>query len=172
MERKKEPKTKTITITLPQGQFPVITYVNRCGVENVDGHKLVYFGFANEVDKRESVLSVFACIFERPMLDLQRKSWLEYLRDIGYPAEEKKLDWQPPAERVHGVTVVNAAALSRSGDYAEIRCFNYSMGDVLGKSNEVGEQAIAGQTIALVRCTLDMQRQFLAALFDANELVT
>ncbi len=161
----KKPKTKTITIELEQGRFPVVIYANRLGVEDVDGHKLVHFGFVMGTDKQERVLSAFACIFERVMLDGHRKSWLDYLTEVTLPAAESKWDWRAPVERLREVPLTNAVALSRSGDHAEIRCFNYSMGDTLAKVNELAANKIIGQSVALVRCPLELQRQLLVALY-------
>ena len=48
-----------------------------------------------------------------------------------------------------------------------MRLFNYAAGYVLeGRRNGEGETTIKGQGLALIRCTLDMQRQLLETLYQ------
>jgi hypothetical protein len=167
----KKPKTKSITITLPQGNFPVVFYANRCGVEEEDGHKLVYFGFVRELDKIEHAIGVFACIFEKQMLANQKIDWLAFLNEIGYPSDTRKLNWRPTPGSILSVPLVNAAALARTDDNAEMRCYNFSAGDAAAMGKEIAGGPIVGQAIALLRCPADLLRHLLLALFDAGELL-
>ena len=165
MNRKEELKTRTVTISFPPASFATIIYANRCTVENLDGHKIVIFGFEHGSDRRPETYCVLACVFDRFMLEQQRQSWLSYLSEIGYPEPSTPMDWKPPVDQIKAFPIINAAAFARTGDEAEIRCYNFAMGDV-ASPEILGTQNILGQSVALVRCGLELQRNFLAALFE------
>jgi hypothetical protein len=106
------------------------------------------------------------------MLANQKNDWLAFLREIGYPPNERKLDWKLPAGGlVPSVPLINMATLTRADDSGEMRCFNYSTGDAAALGKEFVGNAIIGQGIALLRFHADLLRHLLLALFDANDLV-
>jgi hypothetical protein len=66
---------------------------------------------------------------------------------------------------------------ARRGEDAEIRCYSYSLGDTLTRRKELKQKdkakaglKIPGQGLALLRCSVELQRCVLAALFAELDL--
>lgn len=163
----RKPKTKigrTIKIELPQGAFPFVMYANTFGIEVVDGHKLIHFGLELLPNR---LLGAWACLLEGSLIEHEKDNWLNYLREISFPQSANSATFRCPPEKLACVPLSNLVTWCRSGELAEMRLFNYAAGYVLeGRRNGEGETTIKGQGLALIRCTLDMQRQLLETLYQ------
>lgn len=139
-------------------------YANTFGVEVVDGHKLIHFGLKMGPDR---LLGTWACLIERRLIELEKDNWLRYLREVSFPQAVSAADFRCPPERLTCVPLANLVTWCRSDELAELRLFNYAAADALeARRNETGETVILGQGLALIRCTLDMQRQILETLYQ------
>jgi hypothetical protein len=160
----KSAKGEEVSIEIPQGEFPINFYANLFGIEEVDGLKMVHFGL--QVNSRP--MGGWAVIFDPVLLDKSKESWLRYLSEVGYPEEESKITFRAPrSERF--VPYINVAGLSRTGVTAEIRLFSFCMGDVIEDRRSGHTGKVRGQPEAIVRCSLELQRQFIVALLGDPE---
>ncbi len=158
-----EKPDKKVTIEIPQGQFPVVLYVNTFGLESLDGHKLVHFGLMMPPAR---LMAAWACVFEAKLIEISQESWMKYLADIEFPNRAEDTSFRCPPERlISGVPSVNIAALARTGEVGEIRLFTYSIGDLLDDRREDKTGKIKGQPLAIIRLPLELQRQFIAAIY-------
>ena len=151
-----------VRLELPQGRFDVVLYFNRFGIESLDGHKLVHF--ALETPGKLAVS--WSCFFESDMLAKQKEDWLRYATEVGLPETEAREAWKPTM--MAAAPISNFVAWSRRGDQAEIRCFNYSFGEIVVGSREKPKEqlTVTTQGLALLRCSLESQRQLLLALYE------
>lgn len=169
MAKEKIPKShpekpdRKVMIEIPQGQFPTVLYANVFGIESVDGNKLVHFGLMVPPSR---LMSAWACVFERALIENSKESWMKYLADIEFPNRAEDMSFRCPPEKLSlGVPTANLAELARAGDMAEIRLSVYSMGDVLSDRREAKTGKIKGQPLAMIRLPLELQRQLIAAIY-------
>lgn len=91
---------------------------------------------------------------------------MKYLAEIEFPNHAEDTSFRCPSEKlVLGVPSANLAEMARSGDMAEIRLSAYSMGDLLNDRREGKTGKIKGQPLAMIRLPLELQRQFIAAMY-------
>ena len=169
MAKEKSPKESTekpdkkVTIEIPQGQFPVVLYANTFGMESLDGHKLVHFGLMMPPAR---LMAAWACVFEGKLIESSQESWMKYLAEIEFPNHAADTSFRCPPERLTaGVPAVNIATLARTGEVGEIRLFAYSIGDLLDDRHAEKTGKIKGQPLAIIRLSLELQRQFIAAIY-------
>ena len=155
---------KQVTIEIPQGQFPVALYANVFGLESLDGHKLMHFGLMIPPAR---LLSAWACVFERKLIENSKESWMKYLAEIEFPNHAGDTSFRCPLEKLTmGVPSANLATLARADDVGEIRLFAYSIADLLDQRREEKAGKIKGQPLALIRLPLELQRQLIAAIYQ------
>lgn len=151
-----------MTIELPQSQFPINIYASTFGIEDILGNKLVHFGFV--IPGR--FLGSWACVFDCKAIEVNKEGWLRYLNEIGFPEKEESFDFRsPPSAMPTGVPYSNLIALSRTGELAEIRLYSFSMGDVVEDRRSLHTGKVTGQGVGIVRCSLDLQRQLIIAIY-------
>ena len=101
----------------------------------------------------------------------EEANWLGYLKACGYPAAESPADFRVPPGKITAVVCCNLMLLTRTGNSAEIRLLNYSMGDVVNISKAAAKNPnaespkVRAQPVALIRCSLDLQRQMIIAMY-------
>jgi len=154
--------TVEVKLELPQGRFEIVLYFNEFGIETLDGHKLVHFA----LQTASGLSNSWSCIFESDMLAVYKEDWLRYALDVGLPDAEIEHKWKP--QTMNAAPMTNFVAWSRRGVQAEIRCFNFSFGEISVKTKETPKAplAVTTQGLALLRCSLDIQRQLLLALYS------
>ena len=159
-----EKPDKKVTIEIPQGQFPVVLYANTFGLESLDGHKLVHFGLMMPPAR---LMAAWACVFEWKLIESSQEPWIKYLGEIEFPNQAGDTSFRCPPDRLTaGVPSVNIATLARTGEVGEIRLFAYSIGDLLEDRREGKTGKIKGQPLAIIRLSLELQRQFIAAIYS------
>jgi hypothetical protein len=160
-----EKPDKQVTIEIPQGQFPVVLYANVFGLESLDGHKLVHFGLM--ISPARLLLSAWACVFERKLIENSKESWMNYLAEVEFPSHAGDASFRcPPEKLAMGVASANLATLARADEVGEIRLFAYSIADLLDQRGEEKPGKIKGQPLALIRFPLELQRQLIAAIYQ------
>lgn len=169
MTKEKSPKEsgdkadKTVMIEIPQGQFPVVLYANTFGLESLDGHKLVHFGLMMPPAR---LMAAWACVLEQKLIESSQDSWMKYLSEVEFPSHTEDTSFRCPPDRLTaGVPSVNIATLARTGEVGEIRFFAYSIGDLLDDRRSEKTGKIKGQPLAIIRLSLELQRQFIAAMY-------
>ncbi len=159
----KKPKGE-VGIDIPQGAYPTIIYANVVGVESVDGHKLLHFGFIMPPGR---LMGAWACVLEGKLVELQKDNWLNYLSEVGFPERSDDSSFRcPPEKLLLGVAFANLAAWARTGEGAELRLYVYSIGDVVEDRRGENRGKVKGQAVGLVRLPLELQRQLIAAMYQ------
>jgi len=167
---KKQPK-QTLTFDHPS-HYIFSCMANRFHLESEIGFKFATFGFVGRSGK---LLDATRVALPDATLRGLRENLVQFSGKIGLPKSEPP-PWTPPplsSERLDysnaftSVPVVDFIHVSYLADElsAEICFWNYSHGKVADLMNTASGQTIPTWGVAMVRCDLDLQRAFLAALY-------
>ena len=139
---------------------------NRYSIQREEGFVLACFGL---VSKKGVPLESFTCIFSDDTLKRLKENILQYSDVIGLP-KGKKPDWTPePAKEniFKSFPVIDFIHLTNWEDtYAEICFWNYSQAQLSDLVQSNSKESILPWGVALMRCPLDVQRGFLADLYE------
>jgi hypothetical protein len=162
----KKRQTKPLQVLLPV-QYYHSLMANRFAIQREDGFILSHFGL---VDRSNTLMHHFVCVFPNFTLESQKENLLQYSDKIG-DAKTTVPSWKaPPANDKDILPVIDFVHVTNWNDmYAEICFMNYSQAQA-GDAARVADSKIAAWGIALIRCSLDLQRGFLHALYDGNSL--
>lgn len=166
---KKKKKDQTVDLAVEQGKFPVLFTFNRFGIEPLDSDDLLlHFGLNNSAGQ----VAAFALVLEQTHCILSLKSWSEYLEKVGAPKEEGDDSFRvtPSLLRRSFLPTANYTNWHRTGEMAEIRAFTFSMADVF-QAATVTAQKVPAQSVALLRCSLELQRQLLFKIIKRVRLL-
>jgi hypothetical protein len=161
------PKIKQITVDLPDTGFRTVLYFNRFGVERIENHFLIHFGFMNTAG---DTLAAYSAMWMNDFVSASSEEWKAYLGRIGSPPERSAdLGWRPPASRLNAIEVVNSCRMARRGDAAEIRCYCYSLAAAFDRQKDATEpSSIPGQPLALLQSTIEQQQLLLLSLLKKD----
>ena len=167
------PPTQQIQVILGHPQVYVSTYmVNRFRLLKNAGFIAGHFGL---VDDSGKLLDRFSCIFPESVLKDLRENLVAYSAKIG-TAKKKKPEWIPQVEgadekqtiRFPEYGIVDFVHLTNWEDaYAEICFWNYSKAGLADHISQQPKTPFPTWGLALLRCDLDLQREFLEALYPA-----
>jgi hypothetical protein len=169
-----DPKPQLATVRLAHPPVYIATYmVNRFCLSRNSEFTAGYFGL---VDDSGILLDKFSCIFSGTTLKDQRENLVAYSAKIG-TTRQKKPAWKPPvgdAEQRRVDTslsqygIVDFIHLTNWDDaYAEICFWNYSKASLADHMAEKSTATFHAWGLALLRCDLDFQKEFLEALYPA-----
>lgn len=163
----RKPQPKEVSVNWSEGNFGLVTYVTRFGIEPLEGEKVFHFALLNRIGEQ---MSCFACIFDSEMLKQQKANWLAYLDKIGLPTQSPDITLRCPSSKLTGVPMVNAALWTRATeDNAEVRFYAFAVGDLYA-ARLPGPSAykVTAQPLALLRCPIELQRQLLVSLYPPS----
>jgi len=165
------PPPQQAQVSLAHPHMYVATYmVNRFCLLKNSGFIAGHFAL---VDDSGKLLDRFACIFPESVLKDLRENLITYSAKIG-TAKKKKSEWMPKIEDVdekEGITfsqygIVDFVHLTNWDEaYAEICFWNYSKASLADHINQQIKTPFPTWGLALLRCDLDLQREFLEALY-------
>ncbi len=145
---------------------------NRFAIKRDDGFVLCHFGLIN----RSGVLiDRFACVLADSTLENLKENLLQYSDMVGL-SKVAIPDWDPPPLRIKDsvsmmldmLPVADFVHLSNLLDKnAEICFLNYSHGS-LTEAGRRGDTDFPTWGLAMIRCTLDLQREYLRKLYDTE----
>ena len=161
-EEKKTSKERKLSVSLAQAAFPVVFFANKFGIETISGEPLVHFGCVTE---NAGTLACFAAIFETEMLQKEKLTWGKFLGAIGGPSSSADSLFRCSSSRLSTVPMVNLVLWHRHGNSGEMRLYSISMGDI-HESIRTAKDVVQGQAVAIIRCSVEMQQQLMAALLD------
>ena len=151
-----------INLSIPSGGYQRRMFFNRFALQRIDGHVLSYFAL---VDDSGLLRDIYACMLTKQTLKESKTSLGTYLGRIGAPKSGPPA-WSPPAAPMPTdvATVLNMAYTEE----AEIVLGTFAVGpaiqEVKGSDKEIQVDAVA-----CLRCDLETQRQFLAALYGKEK---
>jgi hypothetical protein len=156
-----EQKEIKVEIGLPPSGFPKTMLFNRFRIEREEGLRLVQFGLVSA----SALLDSYSCVLPREMLKRNQKSLLEYLNRIGRPAASPA-PWKGAAVEKQ-VDVADIVAMSFRDEMAEtcFYVFSFCAASRLGKA-EAGGDSMPAQPLVLLRCEVELQKQFIAGLYE------
>ena len=167
----KKPTKVQVKLQHPQHYALFSLMANRYFLQLEDGFTVAHFGL---LDSKNVLLDYFHCILPDHSLDAQKENLVQYSEQVGL-AKKKIPAWTPPASsETTGtnqltVPVVDFIHLTHWEDaHAEICFWNYSRANLADMT--VGQKEVTVPTwgVALIRCKIDLQRSFLAALYDTE----
>ena len=175
------PRKVEVGLAHPQ-EYTRTFMVNRFHLVRNSGFIIGHFGL---VDDSGKLLEKFSCMIPESTLKEQRENLVAYSAKMG-AAKQKSPEWNPDAEEsdlAHDMTlnmrsmvtrgIVDFIHLTNWDDaFAEICFWSYSkakLADYMAAPSPKNEPKPPFPTwgLALLRCNLDLQREFLESLYPA-----
>ena len=137
-------------------------FFNRLRVEHEDGFCVLHFGL---VSKTGLLLDYYSCVLPRQTLEQNQNPLLEYLGRIGSPKEKSPLAWQvvPSGQTPDVADIINMAF---RGDMAETCFCVFSLTAATRQRRAPSGDTLEAQALALLRSSVEMQKQLIAALYE------
>jgi hypothetical protein len=159
---KLEQKEIRLEIGMPSDGFPKCMYFNRFRIEREEGFCPVQFGLVSG----SALLDSYSCVLPPEMLSQNQKSLLDYLNQIGRPAERSPAPWKgAPVEKQ--VDVADIVGMSFRATMAETCFYFYSFcgASRIGKSGAPAG-SFPSQPLALLRSATELQKQLITGLYE------
>ena len=158
--------TKTPVLLQHPQQYVHSCMANRLLIEREEGFTLVHFGL---VDRSGRLLDRLSCILPEFTLESQKENLVQYSDKIGLP-KKKSPSWTPPfegADKFWTLPVIDFLHVTHWDDNAEICFWSYSRGSVADlEQADVKEKVLMPWGVALLRCGIELQKEFLAGLYE------
>jgi hypothetical protein len=159
----KKPAKTPVTLLHPQ------TYVfshlaNRISIERDADFTLAHFGL---LSRTGLLLDRFSCVLPDYVLRGLKENLVQYSDKIGLPKFQSPA-WTPPIlAQDLGLPVIDFLHVSYGEEHAEICFWSYSEGQMADLSLPGQKQKqMTPWGVALLRCGLDLQRDFLFRLYE------
>ena len=121
------------------------------------------------VDEEDYVRDLFACAVDQATLDRQKEDLLTYIGRASSPTPIEVPRWRPKVSTIGSVQVSNFIMAARSGNVAELRFFNYSVGDVV-EAGRAGKTEVRAFPVALLRCEDSLQQAMFLSLYTEKKI--
>lgn len=163
----KKPATTPVALRYPP-QYILSYMANRYAIEREEGFILVHFGLLN---RSSLLLNRLTCVFTEHTLKLQRENLVQYSDKIGMPKKKIPAWIPPPLTSAHDfLPIVDFIHVSNWEDaHAEICFWNYSQGHMADLVQSGNKEQLTPWGVAMFRCGIDLQRAFLAELYEDAE---
>jgi hypothetical protein len=147
-----------INLSVPATGYPRRMFFNRFAIQWIGGHALTYFAL---VDDSGILRDVFACMLSRQTLKESKESLGSYLGRIGSP-KGAPAAWSPPNQPM----TTDVASVINMGytEDAEIVLGIFAVVPAINQA-KLSDKEIQVDGVACLRCDLEIQRQFVAALY-------
>ncbi len=147
-----------IRVSVPITGYRRRMFFNRFAIQWLDGHALAHFAL---VDGAGNVRDSYACVLSRQTLKESREGLGKYFARIGAP-KNARVEWLPPSQVP--TDMANFVFMGH-GEEAEIVLTAFAAGPAVQRAKDKDED-IGMDAVAWLRCELETQRQFLAALLE------
>ncbi|NOS69684.1 MAG: hypothetical protein HOP33_07120 [Verrucomicrobia bacterium] len=147
-----------IKLAIPSVGYQRRMFFNRFALQRIDGHALAFFAL---VDDSGLLRDIYACMLSKQTLKESKESLGKYLGLVGAP-KSSATAWSPPASLMATdvATVINMGYTEE----AEIVLGTFAVGPAI-QQVKISDKEIQIGGVACLRCDLETQRQFLAALY-------
>lgn len=151
-----------IKLSVPSAGYQRRMFFNRFALQRIDGHVLSYFAL---VDDSGILKDLYACMLTKQTLKESKASLGTYLGRIGAP-KSGPASWSPPATQMTTdvATVINMGYT----EDAEIVFGTFAVVPAI-QQVRAADKEIQVDAVACLRCDLETQRQFLAALYGKEK---
>lgn len=162
MSKSEQPKDTRVEIRLPQSGYAKLMYFNRLRVEHEHGFCILHFGL---VSKAGLLLDYYTCVLPEQALQQNQKPLLDYLGRIGTPKEKSPVAWQsiPTGQ---AADVADIVSMAFRDDMAETCFCVFSLTAAALQRRTSAGASFEAQALALLRSTVEMQKQLIAALYE------
>lgn len=156
-------KQTEITILTESHDFPRTMMFNRVRLIRLGPTRLFYFGL---VDDDENLRDFYTCAVDEDAITRHKADILSYVaRASQEPVADLQM-WQPKAPvNTSGLGLANVMLVARIGPMAEIRFYNFAIGEIL-EAQKTGKPKVNGASVALLRCELQLQRSMFLSLYS------
>lgn len=148
----------TIKLSVPATGYPRRMFFNRFAIQRIGWHALTYFAL---VDDSGILRDIYACMFTRQTLKENKDSLGSYLGRIGSPKGAPPA-WSPPTQPM-ATDVATVINMGYTED-AEIVLGIFAVVPAIQQA-KIADKEIVVDGVACLRCDLELQRQFVAALY-------
>jgi hypothetical protein len=157
----KETREVKLEVRLPKTGFPKTLYFNRFKMDRENGFCLIQFGL---VPKSGLLIDHYSCVLPQATLTSNEKPLLGYLGRIGPSTiKHEPLQGLPPGAKAD---VVDIVSMAYQNDIAETCFYTFSMAAAARNKPSGDETEIEAQPLVLLRSTLELQKQFIRALYE------
>jgi hypothetical protein len=172
MDSKPQPALANVNLAHPHAYIATFM-VNRFCLFKNSGFTVAHFGL---IDDSGKLLDRFGCIFTDSVLNDLKENLVTYSAKIG-TTKNKKPAWMPNVEDAEDRR--SEVSLSQYGvvdfihltnwqeAHAEICFWNYSKASLADHMAQQVKTPFPAWGLALLRCDLDFQKEFLEALYPA-----
>lgn len=165
----KKPTKVEVTLQHPAQYALFSCMANRYFIQREDGFAVAHFGLA---DSNNKLIDYFRCVLPAHSLEAQKENIVQYSEKIGLPKVEMPkwtLPEREPRADLLTVAVVDFIHMTHWEDaHAEICFWNYSRANLADRVAIEKKVTVPTWGVALIRCKIDFQRSFCAALYDDN----
>jgi hypothetical protein len=158
-------KQTEVTIDVKTQAFPRTMPFNRVGIQSIGSFRIFYFGL---LDDEDYVQDSYACAIDEATIQRQKEDLLGYVARAGTATPPGLTMWRPKISAIGSVDVANLIRGARIGAIAELRLFNYAMGDVIDAQRE-HRDTVEGVPVALLRCDEALQRAMFLSLYADHD---
>lgn len=155
--------------------YVVSLMANRYALEREEGFTLAHFGL---LGRSGLLLDAFSCVFPAHSLENQKENLVQYSETIRLPKtkiptwnprDSKEFSMRRDASGLSQLTpVVDFIHVSSWQDiHAEICFWNFSQGHLADIVHSHSEEPLTPWGAAMIRCGIDLQREFLAGLYES-----
>jgi hypothetical protein len=159
-----EIKTATIEVDIPAIGFPKFLYFNVLRVEKEPGFRFLQVGLLTSI----GVVDSYECAITDFALEQNKETLIDYLAKLGPAEGQLPSIWRgSPVEKK--VDVVDILHMSQSaGQSSEIILFAFSLTAAhrVTREQKGGNMAVPAQGLALLRCTVELQKHFITSLYE------
>jgi hypothetical protein len=147
-----------VDIAVPRDSFPKVMFFNRFKIELVEGMIVCQFAF---VANNGAIYNSYSCAINKTVAAENKKNLLEYMGRLPVKREPFVPFATPFAW--NGTEVADIINMAHKGDGAEIV---FSIFSAWGATMSARDNTqIKAQPLALLRCELKTQRQFIEELY-------
>ena len=157
-------KQAEIKILTESQIFPRTMLFNRVGTERLGSTLIFYFGLSDDDD---NLRDAYACAVDEETIERHKEEILSYVARASTDAPAELPAWRPKSSAVSRIDVANVMRVARIGGFAELRFYNFSIGDVL-ESRETGKTSVSSAPVSLLRCGLELQRSLFLSLYSES----
>ena len=164
----KKPYKHSVQLAHPN-TYICSSFMNRFAIVREEGFALAHFGLVNGAGE---LLENLVFTFPESSLKALKENLVQYSDKIGLP-QKPIPNWKPPAksrDSGYGFNVVDFVHLVNWEDaYAEICLWSYSQAQAADLAAAGKDAVVHPWGIILIRCSLELQRGFLAALYESDK---
>jgi len=135
---------------------------NRVAIDRLGAMRIFYFGL---IDDDNELRASYACAIDEDAVQRHKEQIVSYVAQASSEAPPELQAWRPKPSIIANVDVANVILVARSGALAELRFYNFAIGDIL-EAQKKEKDTVQSAPVALLRCEVPLQRSMFLSLYS------